>query len=108
MYNAILRRGCLSTFEAALHSLYLCLKVPVALRVISIHGNQNEPRNIEQDFTPGHRIVNYLQDEKAENRNSITWNENEGSSASQPIELECDTKRVPLDPRVLDKVVMIS
>jgi hypothetical protein len=52
--------------------------------------------------------VNYLQDEKAENRNSITWNENEGNSTSRPIELECDTKRVPLDPRVLDKVVMIS
>jgi hypothetical protein len=32
---------------------------------------------------------------------------NESSSASRPIELECETKRVPLDPRVLDKIVMI-
>jgi hypothetical protein len=32
---------------------------------------------------------------------------NESSSASRPIELECENKRVPLDPRVLDKIVMI-
>jgi hypothetical protein len=46
-YNAIFGRGLLNTFEAALYSLYLCLKVPVALGVISIHGNQKEARNIE-------------------------------------------------------------
>jgi hypothetical protein len=50
-YNAIFRRGLLNTFKAALHSLYLCLKVPTTLGVISIHGNKKEARNIEQDFT---------------------------------------------------------
>jgi hypothetical protein len=30
-YNAIFRRDLLNTFEAALHSLYLCLKVSTAL-----------------------------------------------------------------------------
>jgi hypothetical protein len=34
--------------------------------------------------------------------------EGEGSSASMPIELEYETKRVPLDPRVPDKTVKIS
>jgi hypothetical protein len=38
-YNAIFGRGLLKTFKAALHSLYLCLKVPAALGVISIHGS---------------------------------------------------------------------
>jgi hypothetical protein len=108
LYNAIFERGLLNTFEATLHSLYLCLKVPVALGVISIHGNQKEAGNIEQGFTPGHRNVNCLQDEKAENNSNIARNENEGSSKSQPIEPECDTKRVPLDSRVPDKVVIIS
>jgi hypothetical protein len=46
-YNAIFGNGLLNTFEAALHSLYLCLKVPAALEVISIHGNQKEARNIQ-------------------------------------------------------------
>jgi hypothetical protein len=50
-YNAIFRRGLLNTFKAALHSLYLYLKVPTTLGVISIHGNKKEARNIEQDFT---------------------------------------------------------
>jgi hypothetical protein len=38
-YNAIFGRGLLNTFKAALHSLYLCLKVPATLGVISVHGN---------------------------------------------------------------------
>jgi hypothetical protein len=85
LYNVIFGRGLLNTFEAALHSLYLCLKVPAALRVISIHDNKKEARNIEQGFILGHRNVNCLQDEKVENRSSIARNENEGSSASRPI-----------------------
>jgi hypothetical protein len=38
-YNAIFDRGLLNTFEAALHSTYLCLKVLVLLGIISIHGS---------------------------------------------------------------------
>jgi hypothetical protein len=52
------------------------LKVPAALGVISIHGNKKDARNIEQGFAPGHRNVNCLQDEKAENRGSLSRNEN--------------------------------
>jgi hypothetical protein len=43
-YNAIFRRGLFNTFEATLHSLYLCLKVPAALWVISIHDNKKDAR----------------------------------------------------------------
>jgi hypothetical protein len=39
-YNAIFGRGLLNTFEAALHSLYLCLKVPTTLGVILVYGNK--------------------------------------------------------------------
>jgi hypothetical protein len=49
-----------------------------------------------------------LQDEKAENGSGDVKSMNEGSFASRPIEPECETKRVPLDPRVPDKAVMIS
>jgi hypothetical protein len=107
-YNAIFGKGLLNIFNAVLHSLYLYLKVPAALGVISIHDNQKEARNIEQGFTLGHRNVNCLQDEKVENCSGIARNENEGSSASRPIDPECEIKRVPIDPRVLDKIVMIS
>jgi hypothetical protein len=38
-YNSIFGRDLLNTFDAALHSLYLCLKLPATLGVISIHDN---------------------------------------------------------------------
>jgi hypothetical protein len=106
--NTIFGRDLLNTFEAALHSLYLCLKIPATLGVILLHGNQKDARNIEQGFTPGHQNENCLQDEKAQGCSSIIRKENEGSFASMPTELECETKRVPLDPRVPDKTIMIS
>jgi hypothetical protein len=37
-YNAIFGRGLLNTFEAALHSGYLCLKIRATLSVISVFG----------------------------------------------------------------------
>jgi hypothetical protein len=107
-YNAIFGRGLLNTFEAALHSLYLCLKMSATLEVILVYGNKKDARNIEQGFAPGHRNVNCLQDEKAEGSSSIARTEGEGTSASRPIELEFETKIVPLDSRVLDQTVMIS
>jgi hypothetical protein len=62
LYNAIFGRGLINTFEVALHSLYLCLKVPATLGVIPVHGSQKDARNIQQSFTLGHRNVNCLQD----------------------------------------------
>jgi hypothetical protein len=82
--------------------------VPASLRVISIHGSQKDVRNIEQGFNLGHRNVNCLQDEKAENCNSAAKSKREDNLASRPIGPECETKRVQLDPRVPDKTVMIS
>jgi hypothetical protein len=107
-YNAIFGRGLLNTFEATLHSPYLCLKVPTLLGAILIHGRQKDVRNIEQGFAPGHRNVNYLQEE-AEGQQDTSTTKSEPTIISKPsIEPECETKRVPLDPRVPDKVVMIS
>jgi hypothetical protein len=37
--NVIFSRGLLNTIEEALHSAYLCLKVPASLGVLSIHGS---------------------------------------------------------------------
>jgi hypothetical protein len=56
LYNIIFERGLLNTFEAALHSAYLCLKIPATFGVISMFGSQQEARNIEKGFTPGHKM----------------------------------------------------
>jgi hypothetical protein len=59
-YNSIFGRGLLNTFEAALCSTYLCLKILATFGVISISGNQQEARNIEKGFAPGHKNVHFL------------------------------------------------
>jgi hypothetical protein len=59
-YSAIFGRGLLNTFEAVLHSGYLYLKIPATFRIIFIFGSQQEARNIERGFTPGHKNVYFL------------------------------------------------
>jgi hypothetical protein len=73
-YSAIFDRGLLNTFEAAFHFVYLCLKIPAALGVILVHGSQKDGGNIEQDFAPGHKNVNCIQDEKSESANDASAN----------------------------------
>jgi hypothetical protein len=108
-YNAIFDRGLLNTFEATLHSAYLCLNLPDALGVISIHDSQKDARNIEQGFAPGHRNVNCLQYEKIESCNDTSATKSrEGLVRKIAIEPKCKTKRVPLDPKVPDRTVIIS
>jgi hypothetical protein len=108
-YNTIFHRGLLNTFKAALHSAYLCLKEPALLGVISIHSSQKDARNIEQGFTPGHRNVNCLQEAKGGGQQDSSMPEAEaGMRSKAAIEPKCETKRVPLDPRVPDKTVMVA
>jgi hypothetical protein len=107
-YNAIFGRGSINTFEVALHSLYLCLKIPATQGVILFHSSQKDARNIEQGFASGHINVNCLQDGKTEDHSSITNRQSEGSFGSRPIELECKIQTIPVDLRVLDKMVTIS
>jgi hypothetical protein len=59
-YNAIMGRGSINKFEAAIHGLYLCMKIPGPQGVITVYGNQQTVRNIERDFNPGQRNVHYL------------------------------------------------
>jgi hypothetical protein len=61
-YNAIFGRVLLNTFEATLHSTYLCLKVPATFGVIIVCGSQKEARNIEHGFAPGHKNVHFLRE----------------------------------------------
>jgi hypothetical protein len=83
-YNAIFGKGLLNTFEVALHSFYLCFKIPAALGVISVHENQKDTRNIEKDFALDHRNVNYLQYKKSESANDASANKSKESFADKP------------------------
>jgi hypothetical protein len=45
-YNAIMGRGSINKFEAAIHRLYLCMKVPGLQGAITVYGKQQAARNI--------------------------------------------------------------
>jgi hypothetical protein len=62
-YNAIFGRGLLNTFEVALHSGYLCLKIPATFGVIIVFGSQQDARNIDKCFPLGHKNVHFLLEE---------------------------------------------
>jgi hypothetical protein len=62
-HNAIFRQGLLRTFEAALHSEYLRLKVAATFGLITVFGCQKEARNMERRFAPGHKSVHFLRED---------------------------------------------
>jgi hypothetical protein len=101
-YNAIFERDLLNTFEAALHSTYLCLKVPVTFSVISVFGSQQEARNIEKGFAPGHKNVHFLREWSDQHRAEPP------AEYKNIIEAKGEFKKVPLDLRALDKTVCIG
>jgi hypothetical protein len=86
-YNASFGRGLLNTFEAALHSGYLCLKIPTTFGIITIFGIQ---KGVEQ-----HEQVEYFSKKEA----SVEF--------KKAIEAEGDFKKMALDPRVSDRAVCL-
>ena len=40
LYNAIMGRGSINKFEAAIHGLYLCMKIPGPQGAITVYNNQ--------------------------------------------------------------------
>jgi hypothetical protein len=104
-YNAIMGRGSINKFEAAIHGLYLCMKILGPQGVIAVYGNQQTTRNIERDFLPGQRNVHCLTTQR------------EVSGATRPttdekvkaqLQSNDDTKTVPLDPATPKQTVVIS
>jgi hypothetical protein len=53
----------LNTFKDALHSGYLCLKVPATFNVITVFGSKKEARSIERGFTLGHKNLHFLRED---------------------------------------------
>ena len=100
-YLAIFSRGLINKFEAVVHQLYLCMKIPASMGIITVRGNQQLARDIERGVAPGQRNVHALEAEKSTvteklNKEKITFEEG------------CEVKRVPLDKHLPDKVVTIS
>jgi hypothetical protein len=108
-YNAIFGRGPLNTFEATLHSGYLCLNVLTTFTIITVFGSQKEARNIERGFTPGQNNVHFLREDTERHEQEQPSSKKEISTEfKKAIEAKGNFKRVALDPRVPDKAVCIG
>jgi hypothetical protein len=59
-YNAIMGRGSINKFKAAIHGLYPCIKLLGPQGAITIYGDQQVARNIERDFIPSQCNVHCL------------------------------------------------
>jgi hypothetical protein len=104
-YNAIMGGGSINKFEAAIHGLYLCMKIPGLQGVITVNGNQQTARNIARDFVLSQRNVHCLTTHR------------EVSEATRPatnekvkaqLQSNDETKTVPLDPTTPKQTVVIS
>jgi hypothetical protein len=100
-YNAIFGQGLLNTFKAALHSGYLCLKVPATFGIIIVFGSQKEARSIEHGFAPRHKNVHFLREDADQHEQTQPLPKQEISEKfKKAIEAKGDFNRVALDPRI--------
>jgi hypothetical protein len=99
----------LNTFEAILHSGYLCLKVPAIFDIITIFGGQKEARHIERGFATGHKNMHFLR-EVTQRREQVQppSKQETPTEFKKAIEVEGDFKQVALNPRVPDKVIYVG
>jgi hypothetical protein len=108
-YNAIFGHGLLNTFKAALHSGYLCLKVPTTFSIITVFISQKEARNIERGFTLDHKNVHFLMEDTKQLEQVQSSSRQETSvEFKKAIETKGDFKKVALDPRVPDNAVCLG
>jgi hypothetical protein len=104
-YNAIMGRGSINKFEAAIHGLYLCMKIPGPLGVIKVYGNQQTARNIERDFVPGQRNVHCLM---AQREVPAPASPTDKQHDKAQLQSNDGTKTVPLDQATPKQTVTIS
>ena len=103
-YLAIFGRGLINKFEAVVHQLYLCMKMPAVKGVITVRGNQQLARDIERGVSPGQKNVHVVEAEKQ----PPLFKEPRRGKEKQNFQEECETKRVPLDKHLPHIEVTIS
>jgi hypothetical protein len=103
-YLVIFSRGFMNKFDAVVRQQFLCMKIPAPKGVITVFGNQQEARNIEQGHTPGQ--LNVYQLKTGEERKEPY---EEAKRDKEKIEIAADgeTKKVYLDD-MPDRAVTIG
>jgi hypothetical protein len=104
-YNAIMGRGSINKFKAAIHGLYLYMKILGPQGVITVYDNQQTARNIERDFVLGQRNVHCLTTQREVSK--VTRPTTDEKVKAQ-LQSNDGTKTVPLDLATPKQTVVIS
>jgi hypothetical protein len=98
-------RGFINKFEAAIHELYLYMKIPGPQGVIMAYGNQQIARNIERDFVLGQQNVHCLTTQR-----EVSEATRPAANEHEKAQLQSNngTKTVPLDAATPKQTVIIS
>jgi hypothetical protein len=80
-YNAIIGHGTLNAFEAILHPVYLCMKIPSKQGPIVVHGSEEAARKAEGNWTDSKAIHNI---DGAEACEQYKYRREKAASADQP------------------------
>jgi hypothetical protein len=93
-YLAIFGRVFMNKFDVVIRQQFLCMKIPAPKGVITVFGDQQEPRNIEKGHTPGQTNVYQLNSPEEKREPYI-----EAKRDKEKIEIAADgeTKKVYLD-----------
>jgi hypothetical protein len=104
-YNAIMGRSSINKFEAAIHGLYLYMKISGLQGEITVYGNQQTARNIERDFVPGQWNVHCLTTQR-----EVSEATRPAANEHEKAQLQSNDgmKTVPLDPATPKQTVIIS
>jgi hypothetical protein len=104
-YNTIMGSGSINKFEAAIHGLYLCMKILGPQGVITVYGDQQTACNIERAFVQGQRNLHCLRSEREgfESKRPV-----EDKKVNAQLQSNDGTKAVPLDSATPKQTVIIS
>jgi hypothetical protein len=103
-YNTIMGQGSINKFEAAIHGLYLCMKIPGPQGVITVYGNQQTACNIERDFVLGQRNIHCLTQREGFEGTCPVVDE----KVKAHLQSNDGTKAIPLDPATPKQTIVIS
>jgi hypothetical protein len=104
-YNAIMGRGSINKLEAAIHGLYLCMKILEPLSAITIYGDQQTTHNIERDFVLGQCNVHCL---ISEDEGHVVPRPEKAASTKAQIQSTDQAKKIPLDASIPNQTVSIN
>lgn len=110
-YNIIFRRGTINTFDAVIRNSYLCMKIPAALGVITVKGNQKIERDIERGYTPGQVNMYNIEvaiNERIEEEQRAKEREAQGEKNAKDERAAADKEQNSIHPSEETKQVLVD